>query len=223
MQIVVIGASGRTGNHILRQAVGMGYDVTAFVRHPNRLALSHERLRVMVGDAQDTYSVERALRYGDAVINVVSPQFDAAPKEHVRSLQHIIAAMHKKSIRRLITVHHSHVRLPNQRSGFGAQLSRILARPYSPKALKADQAAVEHIYASGLDWTMVLAHQLTDDPFNGQYHISTDYQRINARISRANLADFLLRIAFNGSHIQQIPLISDGHSPHNRPTIPLRR
>lgn len=223
MQIVVMGASGRTGNHILRQAVGMGYDVTAFVRHPNRLALSHERLRVRVGDVNDPYSVERTLQYGDAVIHVISPQADASYQEYIRGISTTIAALQKHHIRRFISVHHSHVKVPNQRDKFGTQLSRMIARPYSPKALRADQGAVEHIYTSGLDWTMVLAHQLTDEAFTGQYHVSTDYTRINTRVSRANLADFLLRIALNRSHIQHVPLISDGHSPHNRPTIPLRR
>jgi hypothetical protein len=55
----------------------------------------------------------------------------------------------------------------------------------------------------------VCTHQLTDEPFNGRYSVETRHKKTNVRVSRANVADFLLRIALNGSHIREIPIIGN--------------
>ena len=222
MQIVVIGASGRMGNHVVRHAINMGHDVVAFVRQPSRLAMSHERLRVIIGNVQDPFSVERAMHYADVVINAIAPSPNDSEQEYSRGVQHVISAMHKRAVRRLVTVHQSHVLLPAQNTGFGAQLTRMLVRPYAPKLLKLDQVAVNHITQSALDWSMVLVHHLTDAPFTGQYQVDLQRHKLNTQASRANVADFALRIALNNNHIRQAPVIRDGASAQHRPTIPLR-
>ena len=38
MRIVVLGATGHTGHHVVDLALGRGHDVTAFVRSPGKLA-----------------------------------------------------------------------------------------------------------------------------------------------------------------------------------------
>jgi len=222
MQIVVIGASGRMGNHVVRHAINMGHDVVAFVRQPSRLAMSHERLRVIIGNVQDPFRVERAMHYADVVINAIAPSPNDSEQEYSRGVQHAISAMHKRAVRRLVTVHQSHVLLPAQNTGFGAQLTRMLVRPYAPKLLKLDQVAVNHITQSALDWSMVLVHHLTDAPFTGQYQVDLQRHKLNTQASRANVADFALRIALNNNHIRQAPVIRDGASAQHRPTIPLR-
>ena len=45
MRILVIGAAGRTGKHIVERALGHGHDVTAFV-HNQPIELANERLAV---------------------------------------------------------------------------------------------------------------------------------------------------------------------------------
>lgn len=222
MQVVVIGASGRTGNHVVRHAINMGHDVVAFVRQPSRLAMSHERLRVIIGNVQDPFSVDRAIHYADVVINTVAPNHADSESEYDRGVHHVINAMHKRAVRRLVTIHQSHVLLPTQSTGLGNQLTRMLMRPYAPKLLKLDQVAVNAITQSSLDWSMVLLHHLTDAPFTGQYQVDLQRQKLNTQASRANVADFVLRIALNGNHIRQAPVISDGASAQHRPTIPLR-
>jgi len=222
MQIVVIGASGRTGNHVVRHAINMGHDVVAFVRQPSRLAMSHERLRVIIGNVQDPFSIDRAMHYADVVINTVAPSLNNGEHEYGRGVQNGINAMYKRSVRRLVTVHQSHVQLTTQQTGIGDQLTRMLVRPYAPKLLKLDQSAVNQITQSTLDWSMVLLHHLTDAPFTGQYQVDLQRHKLNTQASRANVADFVLRIAINGNHIRQAPVISDGASAQHRPTIPLR-
>ena len=43
MKILVMGASGKTGHEVVRQALAAGHEVTAFVRDPSRLERSRHR------------------------------------------------------------------------------------------------------------------------------------------------------------------------------------
>ena len=53
MKLFVIGATGRTGQEIVQQALARGHQVTAFVRSPESIALKNERLSVLKGNATD--------------------------------------------------------------------------------------------------------------------------------------------------------------------------
>src|SRR5215472_6829935 len=68
MNILVFGASGRTGRDLVKQALAQGQTVTAFVRHPASFDITHAQLKIVRGDAADRASVESAVRDQDAVI-----------------------------------------------------------------------------------------------------------------------------------------------------------
>jgi putative NADH-flavin reductase len=71
VRLLVVGASGRTGRLVVEQALGHGHEVTAFVRDPARLAISHERLRVVTGDATAPETFGPALEGQDAVVSIL--------------------------------------------------------------------------------------------------------------------------------------------------------
>jgi uncharacterized protein YbjT (DUF2867 family) len=48
MKIVVFGASGRVGQHIVEQALSKGYQVTAFVRRENSLPQNDPNLNIIL-------------------------------------------------------------------------------------------------------------------------------------------------------------------------------
>ena len=73
MRIAIPGASGRTGRHLVDQALAAGLEVSAFVRDASKLPREHERLRIERGDAMDPAAVEAAVRGNDAVISVILP------------------------------------------------------------------------------------------------------------------------------------------------------
>ena len=50
MKLLIFGASGATGRVLVSAALAKGHAVTAFVRTPSKLAVSHENLTVIVGD-----------------------------------------------------------------------------------------------------------------------------------------------------------------------------
>jgi putative NADH-flavin reductase len=72
MKLVVLGANGRTGQHVVRKALDMGVSVTAIVRSAaKRPKIRHERLSVAVGDPCDAVFLATVFRDQDAVISTL--------------------------------------------------------------------------------------------------------------------------------------------------------
>src|SRR5437588_10426598 len=71
MNLVVLGATGRTGRLVVEQALAAGHTVTALVRSPEKLTTSSPNLRVVTGEATDRAAVSRALEGADAVISAL--------------------------------------------------------------------------------------------------------------------------------------------------------
>lgn len=50
MNILIFGASGKTGHELVNQALAQGHQVTSFVRTPPKLKITHDNLKVIRGD-----------------------------------------------------------------------------------------------------------------------------------------------------------------------------
>jgi len=61
MNLLVVGGTRGIGRQLVDQALASGHSVTALARHPERLALEHERLRKVQGDILDAQSLSGAL------------------------------------------------------------------------------------------------------------------------------------------------------------------
>ena len=209
MRLLILGASGRTGNHLVRQAIALGYEVTAFVRKPNKLPLSHESLRVIIGDARDRFAVERAFQYADTVIDAILPPADDPESTHADIITTVIHAMKKNGVARLVGFCDTHINIQHAGSAITQRLGTLLMRPSANRLSRTSQHYVDAIMHSQLDWSIVRTHTLTDDTFSGLYAIDPSNRTLSAKVSRANAADFMLRIAANGSHINELPIISN--------------
>ncbi len=74
MKLFVIGATGRTGEEIVQQALARGHHVTAFVRSPEAVTLRHERLGVLEGNVTDEEQLSEAMQNHDAVVSALGPR-----------------------------------------------------------------------------------------------------------------------------------------------------
>jgi uncharacterized protein YbjT (DUF2867 family) len=73
MKVLLIGATGQTGRHAVKQLLARGHEVTAFARNPSAVTESSDRLRVVQGDARDPESIDRAMHGQDAVLVAFGP------------------------------------------------------------------------------------------------------------------------------------------------------
>jgi putative NADH-flavin reductase len=53
MKVLVLGTTGSLGRHLVSQALARRHEVTALVRDPSKLDISHPRLHILQGDALD--------------------------------------------------------------------------------------------------------------------------------------------------------------------------
>lgn len=68
LDIVVYGATGEVGSHVVREALDRGHRVTAVSRTPAKVDLRHDNLSVVKGDLLDKASVIEIVKDKDVVI-----------------------------------------------------------------------------------------------------------------------------------------------------------
>lgn len=208
MNILIVGATRGIGRQLLEQALASGNSVTALVRDPRRLALQHERLSIVKGNILDPESVARAMAGRHAAccsIGVKAPWIKITVfSEGTRNL---LQAMKNSGVSRLVCV-----------TGIGAGDSRghggfLYDRIFYPLALwpiYADKDRQEAlIRASNTEWTIVRPGFLTNGPLTKNYRVLTDLSGVTAgRISRADVAHFMLKELEANQYLRQTPLLT---------------
>ncbi|MEM6677545.1 MAG: SDR family NAD(P)-dependent oxidoreductase [Pseudomonadota bacterium] len=211
MQMLVIGATRGIGLACLRRAVADGHQVRAYARSAAALSQESPLVEPVAADALDGEALAAALEGVDAVIQATGLPINRAtltrPVDfHSRSTAVMLEAMGAAGIRRLVSV-----------TGFGAGSSRgamsllertghdlILGRIYADKTRQ--EALIEE---SALDWTIARATILTNGKAKGRYKVLTDAAKWrNGLISRADVADFMVRAAAEGTYLRETPVIT---------------
>ncbi|WP_329129680.1 NAD(P)H-binding protein [Streptomyces sp. NBC_01476] len=210
MKIVVFGASGATGRQVVSQALAAGHEVTAFVRDPLRAPAAHPALRVAVGQVtSDQEAVTGAVRGQDAVLSTLGTSRDRqgmlSPTVHAAALPVIVAAMRETGVRRV--VYQSSLGVGESVADTPALL-RLLYRPLA--RVFADKAAGEAaLRAGGLEWTLVYPVMMTNGPRTRTYRTGEHLKLTGLpRVSRADVADFMLREAGAPAYPYKIAMIT---------------
>ena len=68
LKILVYGATGKVGTHVVREALQRGHVVTAVSRDPSRIEQQHENLSAVKGDLLDADSIASLARGQDVII-----------------------------------------------------------------------------------------------------------------------------------------------------------
>lgn len=208
MKVLILGASGATGGHLVDQALARGHLVTALVRDPSKVEVESTALTVMPGDVIDGSSVEAAMNLQEGVLCALG---SSTPLKRdptlVVGVRNVVASMEQAGVRRLIYLSFLGVRDGrHQLSVFG----RYLVAPMLLRKVAADhelkEATVQH---SSLDWVIVRPPRLTNGPRTGTYRSGKDIgaTMIVPRISRADLADFMLDQLISDNYLHQSPAI----------------
>ena len=105
MKIALIGATGFVGSAILKEALDRGHEVTAIVRHPEKLP-AHAKLHAKKGDVYNAEEVSRLVAGHDAVISAFNPGWKNPNlyEDQVRGTTAIIAAVKRAGVKRVLWV-----------------------------------------------------------------------------------------------------------------------
>jgi putative NADH-flavin reductase len=210
VKLLILGATGGTGQHLVTQALDGGHEVTAFARSAARMSVQHPRLHVVTGSVTENgAALADAVRGQDAVISAIGRGMSLKSENLIqRSVPPILSAMSAARVRRLIFtsaigVGHSVGEAPLP------LFSRIMMR-FLLSDLYADKAAGEAlIRRSDLDWTLVQPSQLTNGPLTQKYRAGERLAlRGMPKISRADVAHFILSHLDDGAYVRKVVSIS---------------
>jgi nucleoside-diphosphate-sugar epimerase len=104
IKIALFGATGGTGLQFCQQALAAGHQITALVRDPARLTLTHEKLHVIEGNVLDLDAVLATVRGSEAVVCSLGNTANNPEGMVTAGTQHIIVAMKQEGIKRLLVV-----------------------------------------------------------------------------------------------------------------------
>jgi len=196
-KIVIIGATARTANYMIPQALWRGHEVVALARRPYRVMHKpHPRLTIVKGDVYDQASIEAALS-GDGdeiVISVYGPRVDPTvevPETDLMSLgtTNIIKAMQAKGNRRLFVTTSTAMQevvkrgykadTPKPEGIYGASGLWF----YNLRGVYNDMLKMEEVVKeSGLDFIIFRPAQLLEEPPRGNLLLTVNTQTPNRRI-----------------------------------------
>jgi uncharacterized protein YbjT (DUF2867 family) len=207
-KILVLGATGPTGRHIVTRAIERGYDVTALVRSPEKAA-DLQGVKLVVGDARDERALSEALDGRDAVISALGTP--ASPFKEVTFLstatRALVGAMKAERVSRLIAITGVGA---GDSAGHGGFLFDTLIFPLLLRKVYADKNRQEAIIReSGLDWTIVRPSVLNNKPGLGAVRALTDLGAFHGgSIARQDVAQFVLDQIASDTWLRQSPLIT---------------
>ncbi|MBM7115049.1 NAD(P)-dependent oxidoreductase [Archangium primigenium] len=208
MKLLVIGATRGTGKHVVDQALERGHEVTVLVRDPAKLQAS-PKLRVVQGDGRNLADVEKAVQGQDAVITCIgASQLKTAEFLVSTSARPLVEAMTKHGVKRLLLLSTAGAGDSAGMMKWVFPLIRLLARPVYQTIFEDKDRAEAIISATGLDWTLVRPPRLTDEPRVGRYQTKPSQGGGGfAKISRADLATFMIDEAEKGQWIRGAPFV----------------
>jgi putative NADH-flavin reductase len=208
MKLLVLGATGGTGLEMVREAIERGHSVTAFVRSPERLKPFGDHITVRQGNLLNAAEREPVIKGHEAVLSGFGPRLPVSKADANLLRQFggaLTAAMPKAGVKRVVVESVAFL--------FKDSIippAYLLGRLLFP-GIVTDASGMEELFQnSGLEWTIARPPELTDKPYTGKYRVREGHlPRFGFKISRSDVADFMIKAAENRSSLGKIVGISN--------------
>jgi len=208
MSILVIGATRGIGKCLVELALVRNIGVTVLIRNKQKLNIQHKNLRIVEGDILDKSSIERSIDSDDKVCITIGigPTFKPVTV-FSEGTRNVIEAMKNSNSKDLVCV--TGIGAGDSKDHGGFLYDKII-NPLLLKTIYEDKNRQEQIVRdSGLDWVILRPGFLTNGALTGNYKLFTDLDGVKAgRISRFDVADFILNEFENKEYTFQTPLIT---------------
>jgi putative NADH-flavin reductase len=182
--------------------------VTAVVRSPSTLDLRHESLEIAAGDVTDAGGIRQNLSGHDAVFCTVGADTRGATTLYSDAARNITQTMDDEGVRRLVFLSNYGV-LGEKGSGVVTRTLLLLAKLVIRGTLEDHRRALDELRGHDLEWIAVRPMALTNGPRTDHYRVVEDgLPKGAARISRGDVADFMLKQADSDEFVHKIPAIA---------------
>jgi putative NADH-flavin reductase len=215
MKILLLGATGRTGKHIIEEALKRGHSIAAIARNLEKL--KDFKIDIIQGTPYDYETMEKAIIGCEAVINTlnVSRKSDnpwaslAAPKDMIsKSASNAIKAMDKSGIKRFVAL--STIGAGRSWKTSPGILKFIVSISNLRFAFQDHGKQEEILENSATEYTICRAPMLSAK-INDTGAVATPEGKRPASsvLSRNSAAEFFLQIIENNEHIRETISLSN--------------
>lgn len=192
-KLVIFGATGGTGKELVQQAIDNGYQVSAFVRNPEKLKMRDANLQILKGDVLHYDDVLQAVKNQDVVL--CSLGMPAFIKTTLRAdgTANIVKAMKEAGVKRLIC--QTSLGFGDSKDVLPWHMKYIIVPFILNNAFRDHELQESIIEKSGLDWTIVRPGNMTNGKLTGKYKVGfKPTEKIKLKISRTDVAQFMLKL-----------------------------
>ncbi len=200
MELLVLGATGRTGREVLKQAAEAGHRVVSFGRRPAEGA--HKGL---VGTFDDESFMD-AVRSADAVLSCLAST-NADPVCSTAAE----AVLRAHPTARYLTIAGAGVDRPEDSKGVPDKVIGFIMRVVVGRMLADRQREIDMLAASGARWTALRPPRLTEGKATGRWSFTHD-RPAATWIDRADLAGAMLEALDRDDLMGRAPFVSVGKS-----------
>jgi putative NADH-flavin reductase len=208
VKVVVFGATGGVGRRLVECALTRDYWVTAAVRDPTKVTIEHRRLQVVACDVLDPVTIASAMAGQDAVLCAIGSKDRGPTVLYSSGARNIVQQMKVSGVRRIVFLSNFGV-LNENAHGRRQALLLFLARSFLDHTLADHRKAIDEICRHASEWIISRPLVMTDGPPAGGYRVAVDgLPPKGTHISRADVADFMLRQVASDDYLCKIPSIA---------------
>ena len=198
MKILVFGATGMVGQHIITSAISHGHEVRAFGRNVfEKLSTERDHLELYKGYLFTERDIKKALKGADAVLSAIGGTYEAGNQTRSLGMKKIVDAMIARSKKRIIAIGGMGVldKVVDVETG---KTEYIFKTPDFPKQYKAVSEehfkAYQNLAASNLDWTFICPPDIIDAEASGNYNVNKDIPAEGKfEINAGDIAEFMMK------------------------------
>lgn len=208
-KIIVFGSTGTIGKHILNQSLEKGFEVLAFCRDKQKLKnMSHPHLKIFEGDVFNPEDVNDAIKGQETVIVTLGSGKSRTSTVRSEGTKNIIEGMQKNGVTNLIC--QTTLGAGDSNDNLNFFWKYIMFGWFLKKVFLDHELQEKHIKSSKLDWIIIRPAAFTDGDKTGNYLHGFDPKdkSTKLKISRADVADFILKQVTDKKYLHQTPGLS---------------
>ncbi|SMG35622.1 Putative NADH-flavin reductase [Marivirga sericea] len=210
MTLAIFGGTGLTGKLVLEKALKKGFKVKALVRNPDKLKINDSNLQIIQGDVLNLEDVQKTIESSDVVLSLFGHVKGSPKWLQSRGTENILEGMRQSKVEKIISLSGGGLPFPEKdEPKFPDKMIRFIMKVAVPKVLDDAVKHAEILKNSNLKWMIVRGPRLTNEQPKGKYRVGWVGVNASTKISRTDLADFIVKQIESDEFIFQMPFVSE--------------
>lgn len=204
MKVTVLGATGGTGQWVVKLLLREGHEVTAYVRHPEKLEDKSEGLKVVKGEISDIERLSQSLLDQEVLISCLGSNTTKKSTQLKEMARAVLKATKRSEVKHIIYM--ATAGIDDEFTGIFKWFIRLILG----NVIDDHKAAANLYRGSGIDYTIIKPMQLKDQDLTGKYVTALEGLPSSKKaISRANVAECMVKAIGDDSFRNQSVVLAE--------------